>query len=176
MASSSYQEEEGWIISQKRGGGSLGLRSVVIQKGEPKGITMPSMQWTVPARHSICIFSTSSRHCCTALLYNGEHVFPLDLPKLDLNFCSVPGPANEFFIHQERCCYVNHHRFETAAGETTELHNICGRDDNLYSMLKHKQREVDLVIGKETVDYINACPDEYHRPGCVTRMGFQKVA
>ena len=70
-------------------------------------------------------FSTSPRDCSAALLCEREHVFPLDLPKLDDNFRPVPGEIDKFFIHKEHCCYGSHCRFEAITGGTTESYNIC---------------------------------------------------
>ena len=40
----------------------------------------------------------------------------------------------------------------------------------------HERTELDPTSGEETIHCINACPDDYNRPGLVTWMEFQKVA
>ena len=43
-------------------------------------------------------------------------------------------------------------------------------------MTRHERAEIDLTTDKEIIHRINACPDDYNRPGNVIWMEFRKVA
>ena len=55
--------------------------------------------------YQICSASLST--CMNALLCPKVHIPQLYMQKINLNFNEVPGAIDEFFIHQEQCCYGN---------------------------------------------------------------------
>jgi len=48
-------------------------------------------------------FSTSPSICLNSLICDKVHVPPLDLPKLEFNFCELVGEKDEFWVHPEDC-------------------------------------------------------------------------
>ena len=121
-------------------------------------------------------FTKSPRECLAALLCEKVHVPPLDLPSIDENLRAIDGETDKCFLYQEKCCYGNHCKFEKTADGETKSRSICGWDGIFRDMPIHRSVEVDEHTSEDIVHQINACPDDYNRPGLVTWMEFQKVA
>ena len=123
-------------------------------------------------------FSESPSTCRSALLCQKVSVRPLELPKLDMNFCQVIGETDTFEIEPRSCSYGNHVGFNSTAGGTTKRYQKCGWDGTFRDMpLREWEDEEEDPKTKETIsNKINACPDDIDRVGKVIWMKFQKVA
>ena len=105
-------------------------------------------------------------------------VKPLEIPKLDRNFCHVIGEADTFESEPQICCYGNHVGFESAAGGTTKPYRKCGWNGMFRGMLMREWEgdKDDPKTKQKIIHNINACPDDIDRDGKVIWMKFQKVA
>ena len=123
-------------------------------------------------------FSESPSTCRSALLCKKVSVPPLELPKLDLNFCQVVGEKDAFEIEPQKCCYGNHVGFNATAGGTTTPYQKCGWDGTFCDMplCQWSEEEEDPKTNEKVSHKINACPDDIEREGEVVWMKFQKVA
>ena len=139
----------------------------VILCQECKGLCRPGSPYQT--------FTKSPRECLAALLCEKVHVPPLDLPSIDENLRVIDGETDKCFLYQERCCYGNHCKFEKTTDGETKSRSICVWDGIFRDMPIHRSVEVDKHTS-ENMHQINACPDDYNRPGLVTWMEFQKVA
>ena len=124
-------------------------------------------------------FSESPAACQAAPLCKKVSVPPLELPKVDLDFCQVVGGKihlrkNELQI----CCYGNHIGFNTTVGGITTCYQTCGWDGIFRDILLHQWSEEggDSQTNEAVAHEINACPDDIERQGEVIWMKFQKVA
>ena len=123
-------------------------------------------------------FSESPATCRSALLCQKVSVKPLEIPKLDRNFCHVIGEADTIESEPQICCYGNHVGFESAAGGTTKPYRKCGWNGMFRGMLMREWEgdKDDPKTKQKIIHNINACPDDIDRDGKVIWMKFQKVA